>query len=486
MTEAKNFMEETMALTINTNVASLNAQRNLAKSQGDLATSMQRLSSGLRINSSKDDAAGLAISDRMTSQIRGLDQASRNANDAISLAQTAEGAMQESTNILQRMRELAVQAANATNSASDRQSLQAEVDQLNSELDRIAKSTTFNGLKVLDGSYVTQQFQVGPNAGDTIGFDITGIKANSIGHLATAVGLAVNGTTATDNTITLGSTGTAQTIKSSANYAVTGDTYRGADSAFAKVAAINDAGVFGLLASASTSGTSAAVAGGTVAPTLTAYSLTVNGVKVIDIPATNVPPVTDAQVVTAINQNTDKTGVTASVDVNHKITLTAADGENIALAETGPAAVISGTLTATTRGTISMTANDSITVGGTVANLGMNATPYAVDALKGVDVIDITSLQGANEAMLRVDAAIASVDASRGKLGAIQNRFESTIANLQNVSENLTAARSRIKDADIAQETSNMTKANILQQAGVSILTQANQIPQLALSLLKG
>jgi flagellin len=133
-----------------------------------------------------------------------------------------------------------------------------------------------------------------------------------------------------------------------------------------------------------------------------------------------------------------------------------------------------------------MTANDSITVGGTVANLGMNATPYAVDALKGVDVIDITSLQGANEAMLRVDAAIASVDASRGKLGAIQNRFESTIANLQNVSENLTAARSRIKDADIAQETSNMTKANILQQAGVSILTQANQIPQLALSLLKG
>ena len=171
-----------MALTINTNVASLNAQRNLSRSQGDLATSMERLSSGLRINSAKDDAAGLAISDRMTSQIRGLNQATRNANDGISLAQTAEGAMQESTNILQRMRELAVQAANATNSAADRSALQAEVNQLKTEMNRIANSTTFNGLKILDGSFVSQQFQVGPNPNETIGFSIKSMAADDLGR----------------------------------------------------------------------------------------------------------------------------------------------------------------------------------------------------------------------------------------------------------------------------------------------------------------
>ncbi|MBP8037560.1 MAG: flagellin, partial [Desulfobulbus sp.] len=229
-----------MALTINTNVASLNAQRNLAKSQGDLATSMQRLSSGLRINSAKDDAAGLAISDRMTAQIRGLNQAARNANDGISLAQTAEGAMQESTNILQRVRELAVQAANATNSASDRASLQAEVSQLLSELDRIATSTTFNNLTILDGSYAAQQFQVGPNAGDTISFGIRGVRADSMGHLAMAAGdTAVTDDPVSGLTITLGADGTAQPIAASSGFAVDGDSSRDASSAYAKARAID-------------------------------------------------------------------------------------------------------------------------------------------------------------------------------------------------------------------------------------------------------
>jgi flagellin len=272
-----------MAITINTNVASLNAQRNLNNSQVGLNKAMQRLSSGLRINSAKDDAAGLAISDRMTSQIRGLNQAARNANDGISLAQTAEGALQETTNILQRIRELAVQSANDTNSDSDRDSLQAEVTQLIAEVDRIATTTQFNGKNLLDGTLADATFQVGANEGQTISFSI--------------------------------------------------------------------------------------------------------------------------------------------------------------------------------------------------------ASAAALDL--GVDLVGITDVDGASAAIGNLDTALETVDTIRGGLGAIQNRFESTIANLSNVSENLSAARSRILDADIAQETSAMIKNNILQQAGVSILVQANQAPQVALSLLQ-
>ncbi len=271
-----------MALVINSNIGSLNAQRNLSSTSKGMNTAMQRLSSGLRINSAKDDAAGLAISDRMTAQIRGLNQASRNANDGISLAQTAEGALQETTNILQRMRELSVQSANATNSSSDRASLDAEFQQLVSEIDRIATDTEFNNTKLLDGSFTAQNFQVGANSGQTISVSVDGATASTL----------------------------------------------------------------------------------------------------------------------------------------------------------------------------------------------------------GIDSLAVTSASGASAAISSIDDAIASVDTIRGDLGAVQNRFESTIANLQNVSENVSSARSRILDADIAAETSNMTKFNILQQAGVSILAQANQTPQLALSLL--
>ena len=287
-----------MALTINTNVASLNAQRNLGVSQSNLAKSMQRLSSGLRINSAKDDAAGLAISDRMTAQIRGLNQAARNANDGISLAQTAEGALQETTNILQRMRELAVQGANDTNSDSDRASIQAEIDQLVEEIDRIAGTTKFNGKAVINGDLAlaadAAKFQVGANsdaATEVISFTIASAKAADL-KSGTSQGVAAANVKVTDN----------------------------------------------------------------------------------------------------------------------------------ALAQT---------------------------------------------------------------AITNIDGALAAVDDIRGKLGAVQNRFESTIANLNNSAENISAARSRILDADIAQETSAMTKSNILQQAGVAILAQANQAPQLALSLLQ-
>ena len=484
-----------MALTINTNVASLNAQRNLARSQGELATSMERLSSGLRINSAKDDAAGLAISDRMTSQIRGLNQATRNANDGISLAQTAEGAMQESTNILQRIRELSVQAANATNSASDRKSLQSEVDQLLSELDRIATSTTFNGLTILDGTYTAQQFQVGPNAGDTIAFGIDGIRSDSIGHLASDTGATtVNNAAATDITIAMGANGSPKAISSSANFLVQGDVSRDASSAYAKAAAIDDAGIFGLIVKTNdaTVASNATVASGAtlMVANATAYSLAINGVTITSQTATGTG-ITATSLIDSINLRSAETGVTASLTpsgANFQVTLVASDGRNIVTTETGVGAINTAANTTTTRGTLTLTGSDSITIGGTVATIGFttNPTNIPVDTSEGVNSIDITDLAGANEAMLRVDAALATVDSSRGELGAIQNRFESTISNLQNVAENLTAARSRIRDADIAQETSEMTKANILQQAGVAILTQANQTPQLALQLLQG
>jgi len=475
-----------MALTINTNVMSLNAQRNLGKSQGSLNKSMERLSSGLRINSAKDDAAGLAISDRMTSQIRGLNQASRNANDGISLAQTAEGALQETTNILQRMRELAVQSANDTNTSSDRSSLQAEVSQLQSEIDRIAGTTTFNGQRLLDGSFSAATFQVGANAGETISFGIASAKGSAMGAIAEGTGTAVSANITSDITLTLGS-GTVQAISNSSNFVGTENGQDGT-SAYAKAAALNDAGIPGFSATATTSVTSTVAAiGGTSDDT---YTLDINGTSIFSGTAVDTA-LTNTALRDQINLNSADTGVIATLS-GGDLTLSAADGRNITVTESGTGFVVgtdglaadaditSGTAV---RGAITMSATETIAVGGTQGDIGFTSTGVAVDA-NGVDDIDISTLSGAQTAIKRVDAAISTVDGIRGDLGAVQNRFESTIANLQNISENISAARSRILDADVAMETSAMTKNNILQQAGVSILAQANQTPQLALSLL--
>ena len=475
-----------MAITINTNVMSLNAQRNLGTSQSQLAKSMQRLSSGLRINSAKDDAAGLAISDRMTAQIRGLNQASRNANDGISLAQTAEGALQESTTILQRMRELAVQSANDTNTTSDRTSLQAEVSQLQQELDRIAQTTEFNGQRLLDGSFSTATFQVGANAGQTITFGIASASAGSIGGIAEGTGAVVSAAAATDITITLGS-GSATSISTSANFTGT-ENGQDATSAYAKAAALNDAALPGFSATASTSGSvTVGAIGGSATDT---YTLTINNVSIFS-GANVATALTNVQLRDAINQNTQDTGVIASLN-GGVMTLEAADGRNITVAESGTGytagtsglMVTAGDFDTVRRGSITLSATDTIAIGGTQADIGFTSAGVAKDTL-GVDSIDISTRDGASTGIKRVDAALATIDEIRGGLGAVQNRFESTIANLNNVSENLSAARSRILDADIAQETSNMTKQNILQQAGVAILAQANQAPQLALSLLQ-
>jgi len=393
-----------MGISINTNIASLNAQRNMGKSQGALNKSMQRLSSGLRINSAKDDAAGLAISDRMTAQIRGMNQASRNANDGISLAQTAEGALQESTNILQRMRELAIQSANDTNSDSDRSSLNSEVVQLQAELNRIAETTQFNGRNILDGTFTGATFQVGANAGanQTISFNIDGATGADLGTAVASVTTAAT-------------------------------TAEGSGSSSANTDLVITAAAAGLAGN---------------------YTVNVVDGAAEDVTITdNVITITADITGGAVTDATLKTLIDGDADVNTLVTVAATD-----------------TTVITTGFSIAMTggAEESSTIATTV-----------------VDSINILTSETAQSAIQSIDVALEDIGTIRGDLGAIQNRFEYTIANLQNVSENLSAARSRILDADIAQETSAMTKNNILQQAGVSILAQANQAPQMALALLQ-
>ena len=521
-----------MALSINTNVASLNAQRNLGATQGNLAKSMQRLSSGLRINSAKDDAAGLAISDRMTAQIRGLNQAVRNANDGISLAQTAEGALQESTNILQRMRELSVQSANDTNTGTDRQSLQAEVSQLVSELDRIATTTQFNGKTLLDGNFTQGNFHVGANANQNITFSISGARASQIGSVVNAAGTVSqssgaagsSGATKTSTTY-LGVDANAiasgdLTINEKAIQASTAvDATSGltSSSAYAKAAAINASNVSGVTAVASNVQSYDPEASGIFANTVAnigagdslTYTLKINGESIFSKAMVTGDTLTLDEMVTHINAETSDTGVTASIKDDGDLQLEASDGRDIIIDEDyaatngdttaitmntvfsnfshAVASTVTGDAVTTQRGQVTLHSSDTVTIGGTngAARLGFSTSVLNVDTTESIATLDITDVEGANDAILAIDAALSSVDSSRGDLGAIQNRFESTIANLQNVSENLSSARSRILDADIAQETSNMTKQNILQQAGVSILAQANQTPQLALSLLQ-
>lgn len=703
-----------MALTINTNVASLNAQRNLGKSQNDLNKSMQRLSSGLRINSAKDDAAGLAISDRMTSQIRGLNQAARNANDGISLAQTAEGALQETTNILQRMRELAVQSANDTNSASDRKSLQAEVSQLQAEIGRIAETTEFNGKSLLDGTMKDATFQVGANAGtqQTISFGIDSAKTADLSVVGTTIkagttvagkdvsaagpaagSIVVNGTeiddpasssnvdiaAAINAAATTANDGVATTIATAVNVqtldfsrvtletaggvtatqttpgleavaaeqsvALTGlvmanteelvftfasggtftYTAGGAENADDVGAALAAAGAGGTITetggtgaqykfsydaatdtlsvaqvagqeapianfsvddsgaatglnstlvtpvetgvtaqaavqaldlssttvaagetldfeidgttvtftngatelsgadlaaaiaadfgatkdvdgetySFAQAGTTATLnisqAAGSEAPIalITAgaeaagtYTIALDGGTAVDVTATAGTVVTAAEMASVIN---GIDGFTAKLNDAGKVEITKTDGtsfsivEDIQLDGATPAAASAGLAgiseAATTfKGQISLNSTEEIVLTGEgLADAGLGTVGNATTT---INLVDISTREGASIAIASVDAALAQVGTIRGDLGAVQNRFESTIANLSNVSENLSAARSRILDADIAMETSAMTKNNILQQAGVSILAQANQAPQLALSLL--
>jgi len=485
-----------MAMTINTNVASLNAQRNLNRSQGMLNQSLERLSTGLRINSAKDDAAGLAISERFTTQIRGLNQAVRNANDGISLAQTAESALAELTNNLQRIRELAVQSANATNSSSDRAALDAEVQQRIAEIDRIASQTAFNGQKVLDGSFGNATFQIGANVGETIAVTLnTGVRSTQIGQIAEKEGTAVTAAALNAGGLTI-KVGTQPTVAVGASID-TGTPGQSDFSAYSKAEAINSANVAGLTATAQNSVSEVTAfddvtlgTGGTQS-----YSLDINGTVVFAETAASAV-ITANDVAAAVNLNTGTTGVSASVNAATGImTLDTVDGRDITATEsitlgTGGSGAGADDATVSTGaaiyGTVTLSANETIQLGGgQEAVIGFAAAESITKSTEALASVNVLTVDDSNNAMKRIDSALTAVSSLRSTFGAIQNRFESTIANLQAVSENLAASRGRIQDADFAAETASLTRAQILQQAGVAVLSQANAQPQLALSLLQ-
>lgn len=514
-----------MAQVINTNIASLNAQRNLNRSSEPLQTALKRISSGLRINSAKDDAAGLAIATRMSAQIRGLNQAARNANDAISLAQTAEGAMQEMESITQRMRELAVQSRNATNTSSDRTSLNSEFQQLNSELDRIASTTAFNGSNVLDGSMGTSVFQVGANVGETISVSLaSSMRTNAIGQQGSVSYTLQNdvNSTSADQYI-MNASGDIVIGSTNVGAATAGSNGKGAGSAYSIADAISaGSDTHGVTATAGTTTltvTAAEIAGfgswgdGTVAETLT-YTMTLNDAAVVTAAAEGSTGIGANALAGAINSVQSTSGVLATVETNGDITLTASDGRNIEIKETldssgtttDPDSVVGyfgNTLTITAAGTVdnydttkttialSSSSDMAVSVAGVSDELFTGTGPQSGGATlttnaQFINAADILTAANADTAMNRIDQAITDMNIFRGTLGAIQNRFSSTIASLEATSENLSAARSRIMDADYATETANLTKQMILQQAGISVLSQANSLPQNVLALLKG
>jgi flagellin len=489
----------------------LNAQNQLGKSQSLSDQALQRLSSGLRINSAKDDAAGLAISTRFSSQISGLNVATRNANDGISLAQTAEGALNEVTNNLQRIRELSVQSANATNSDSDRAALNDEVQQRLEEIDRISSQTAFNGLRVLDGSFGQQDFQVGANAGETIGINLTqGTRASQIGSIA-EVELNVDASELADNqsfTVRVGA-GEVSTVEvaDDSSAASIADSIRSNIGGVSSVTAENaQATNFSNVTLATTDiATPADTARQTFTLTVSIGSESQDLVFESSAEANGNTTIDAATVRDAINSNSvlQAEGISASV-VDGDLSIEQADGENFSLAQTsgvlgdnGQSVVavdlsaagvrddadagISGTVEFA--GTVSFTSENSVEVAGTdVLSVG-GAASFNAEGF--IEDIDISNVAGANEAIARVDAALTSVNGLRGELGAIQNRFESTIANLSTSVENLSASNSRILDADFAAETAKLSKAQVLQQAGISVLAQANARPQQVLSLLQ-
>jgi flagellin len=510
-----------MSLVLNTNIASLNAQNNLSGSQASLSQSLQRLSSGLRINSASDDAAGLAISQQFTTQINGTNQAVRNANDGVSEAQTTAGALNTIVNNLQSIRTLAVESANGSNSASDRAALNNQVQQQIAEITQIAQQTTFNGLNVLNGSSGTTVYQVGANVGNTIAVSLQqGVASNQIGQYSTATGTAVTGVALTGLATATISDGTSTATIGATSGFVGSTTFQGATSAYAKAAAINGAGLQGVTASAATVAADTAAfgsigVGGTAAST---YNLTING-QAIYSGALNVAigtSLTSSAVAAQINLFSGTTGVTASVNSVAvgaspvgAITLSNTDGSDISVGQLvtegagataggGFTAALGGTTVAapvTTQGKVTLTDSKPVTLtdvggGGSSAALGFSSgvatglSTVAGGATATLANQDVLTVAGANSTISSVDAALATVSAFQSQLGAIQNRFTAAVSNLQSTAQNLTQSRSTIQDADFAAETANLTKSQVLEQAGISVLAQANQQPQLILKLL--
>jgi flagellin len=489
-----------MSLVLNTNISSLNAQNNLTSSQASLSQSLQRLSSGLRINSAADDAAGLAISQQFTTQINGTNQAVSNANDAVSEAQTTAGALNTIVNNLQSIRTLAVESANGSNSSSDRQALDNQVQQQIAEITQIAQQTSFNGLNVLNGSSGNTTYQVGANVGNTITIDLAqGVGANQIGQTATAVG-ATLGSTVAGAASTTGATGAltiqvgsgqAVSVGASSTYA-TAVSYQDGTSAYAKAAALNAAGASGLVATATNTVTDAGFLSATSAGGAGTYSLSINGVAIFGGVVAGAGTTASA-IAAQINQYSAQDGGVTAALTGGSLKLTAADGSNITVLQTlggdtagGLSAAVPN---ATYRGSVSLTAGANVTVGGTaaadLAAVGLTASTTTLSANSTLSQQNVQTVAGANKTIQSVDSALATVSAFQSQLGAIQNRFTAAVGNLQSTAQNLTQSRSTIQDADFAAETANLTQSQVLEQAGISVLAQANQQPQLILKLLQ-
>lgn len=569
-----------MALSVNTNVTSQTVQKNLNKAGDSLSTSMTRLSSGLKINSAKDDAAGMQIANRLTSQVKGMTVAIANANNGSSIAQTAEGAMQESTNILQRLRELALQSANGDKSADDRASLQQEFTAKVGELTRISSTTTFGGRNLLDGSFQNQAFQVGADANQTISFGMsdisaTGLKgtfgeANAIGGTTTleasvtgsvfkagsfgatggaafaAPTVATPATTA-EGTITIAGKDIAVTDKSTAETTaaainkLTKDTGVTATLSATKALILTSDTAFDVSSSYTGAGFTATATAATAATGLKADTqISINGTAV-DLKKGN--ELDDVIGLINAKATVDKTGVTASSQ-DGRLVLTSADGKPVSLANgadatTGPGSLAKlGLTTGSTQA--KLTADTSVSFNGVEvkfkkgdsmdtivssinsASTGVTASKNTDNSLKLFSTKDITiadgsagtglaslgltdtvktttantvettvsdlsvlTAEGAQQTIQALTGAIQQIDTQRSALGAVQNRFDSTVSNLQSISENSAAARGRVQDTDFASEAAELTKQQTLQQAATAILSQANQLPSAVMKLLQ-
>ena len=459
-----------MVMSVNTNVLSLTAQRNMMGTQNSLSTSIERLSTGLRINSARDDAAGLAIAERFTSSIRGSSVAQRNANDGISFAQTAEGALDVIGGNLQRIRELAVQSLNDSNTDADRTAINQEVQQLTAEVQRIASDTTFNSRNILDGSLGTMLFQIGAERGQTL--DISGVDAR-----ATTLGDRANAIVQENRATQLTYTGLQDIFVNGVGVDLTN--VNSESDVVSAINAVSDQ--TGVTASIETR-----VALGALDPTV-AGNLTINGGNAIAIAAGD----TAQSVVNSINEDATL-GVTASLDDNDNVVITSTSGEDVNVDQNTDAlfAGLNATVgdeTFVSAIRLSGAGTDPITVTGTNAaalDLTVGGGATALTSGITVDQVSVATRADANNALDAMDAAIDQITAMRADLGAVQNRFENVIEVAGVQMENLSAARSRIQDADFAAETANLTRAQILQQAGLASLAQANAAPQAVLSLL--
>jgi flagellin len=513
-----------MGQVINTNLPSMAAQRALNASQGDVKTSLERLSSGLRINGARDDAAGLAISERFNAQIKGLNQAVRNASDAISLSQTAESALGGTTDLLQRARELAVQSANATNSSTDRAALQAEVTQLVAEIDRIASTTSFNGTRLLDGNFANKQFQVGANANQTVGVTIAGAKSSDLGSAnkiaftdmmsamtGAAAGTAASGRTAENLTFTvtpLGGTAVNTTVNLSAGESasaiasrisanvdnVTATAKSGARLAYVNTALATDTieiSINGTSLGAIKRGADLQAFGNNVDSAIKSKAAlagltsttSANGIDIFDATGADIKVNVGAQT----DYVTEDEGVTVTALQASGAVATGALASTVL--ETNEGTLVSGDLSFTTNETSATTFAVISTNAGAgsildVAN-GASRGGEVTASTDKVGTMNISTVTGANTAIQVIDGALATISSTRADLGATQNRFDAIVSGLQVASDNQAAARSRIVDADFAKETATLTRGQILQQAGIAVLAQANAAPQNVLALLQ-